>query len=100
MRDRSGRREEDVSMFCRCPTTGRRIKTPRKREAKSERTKGAVRDRWTENNMSARKNNEDRKKKWRSREKSGKGRRRKTEEKAGNRETAGTPGHAGWIAPC
>lgn len=54
--------EEDVSMFCRCPTTGRRIKTPRKREAKSERTRGAVRDRWTENNMSARKNNEDRKK--------------------------------------
>lgn len=31
---------------------------------------------------------------------SGKERRRTTEEKAGNRETAGTLGHGGWIAPC
>lgn len=35
------------------------------------------------------------------REKSGKEKRRlRTEEKAGNRETAGTLGHGGWIAPC
>lgn len=43
MRDRSGRREEDVSMFCRCPTTGRHIKTPRNREAKSEIKRGVAR---------------------------------------------------------
>lgn len=29
-------------MFCRCPTTERHIKTPRKREAKSERKRGVV----------------------------------------------------------
>lgn len=34
------------------------------------------------------------------REKSGKERRGTTDEKSGNRETAGTPGHGGWIAPC
>lgn len=43
LRGRSGRREEDVSMFCRCPTTGRRIKTPRNRGAKSERKRGVAR---------------------------------------------------------
>lgn len=36
----------------------------------------------------------------RDREKSGKERREATDEKAGNRETAGTLGHGGWIAPC
>lgn len=30
-------------MFCRCPTTERRIKTPRKREATSERKRGVAR---------------------------------------------------------
>lgn len=52
LRGRSCRREEDVSMFCRCPTTGRRIKTPRNREAKSERKRGA--DRVSERQMDRR----------------------------------------------
>lgn len=34
------------------------------------------------------------------REKPRKERRGTTDEKAGNRETAGTLGHGGWIAPC
>lgn len=55
-----------------------------------------VRDRWTENNTSVTKNRPD-KEQSRDRQKSGKGR---TEEKAGNRKTAGTLGHAGWIEPC
>lgn len=37
-----GRRGEGVPMFCRCPTTERCIKTPRNREAKSERKRGAA----------------------------------------------------------
>lgn len=45
-------------MFYSCPTTERHVKTPRKREAMSERKR--VRDRWRENNMSQRKNNLDR----------------------------------------
>lgn len=49
---------KDVLMFYSCPTTERHIRTPRKREAMSERTR--VRDRWTENNMSQRKNKLDR----------------------------------------
>lgn len=41
-RTRWGRRGEDVLMFCSCPTADRHIKTPRKRQAKSERKRGVA----------------------------------------------------------
>lgn len=43
LRGSRGRRGKYVPMFCRCPTTERRITIPRKREAKSERKRGVAR---------------------------------------------------------
>lgn len=82
---------------------GDAVRHPRKRggevggEKREVQPRRRVRHRWTEDNMSVRKNNRDGKK---SREKSGRRRRCTTEEKAGNRETAGTLGHGGWMVPC